>query len=82
MSHVFAARGTQQVFYTNQELHIRRLGLRGNEPPASEDLMVASGGSPRAIGGPTSHVISEGETTQHVFYATGEGHIIELWSAE
>jgi hypothetical protein len=56
--------------------------LRGNEPPTPEDLMVPSGGSPRAIGGPTSHVVSVGETTRHVFYVTGEGHIIELWSAD
>jgi hypothetical protein len=81
-SHVFAFKGTQHVFYTNQELHIRHLGLRGNEPPAVEDLMVASGGSPLAIGDPTSHVVSVGENTQHVFYITGEGHIIELWSAD
>jgi hypothetical protein len=40
--------------------------------------MIASGGAPRAVGDPISHVFTA-EGTQHLFYATGERHIIELW---
>ncbi len=67
VSHVVATSGTQQVFYTNQDLHIRRLGLRGNDPPEPEDLTVASGGgSGPALGGPISHVVSGGASPSTV----------------
>ena len=80
-SHVFAAKGIQHVFYSNQELHIMRVGVRGNESPAHQDLTIASGGAPHAIGGPTSHVFAA-EGTQHVFYTTVQDHIVELWADE
>jgi hypothetical protein len=70
--------GAQQVFYTGTDLDIRRLGLTGDETPHPQDLMIASGGAPRAVGDPISHVFTA-EGTQHLFYATGERHIIELW---
>jgi hypothetical protein len=76
---VFAADGAaQQVFYSGPDLDIRRLGLQGEEKPTPQDLMIASGGAPRAIGDPISHVFAA-EGTQHVFYTTGDGHVVELW---
>ena len=55
--------------------------MRGNQRPALQDLVVASGGCPLAVGNPTSHVFNT-EGTQHVFYTTTDDHIIELWSRD
>lgn len=79
-SHVFPVKNMEHVFYIGADLHIRRFGLRGNETPALEDLMVASG-FPLAVGTPTSHVFNT-EGTQHVFYTTGDDHVMELWSRD
>jgi hypothetical protein len=80
-SHVFAAKNIEHVFYIGADLHIRRFGMRGDEKPALQDLVIASGGCPLAISGPASHVFNT-EGTQHVFYTTSDDHVIELWSTE
>jgi hypothetical protein len=78
-SHVF--NDTGQVFYVGADLHIRRVGIRGDQTPALQDLVIASGGCPLAVGSPTSHVFTA-EATQHVFYTNGDNHVIELWSTQ
>jgi len=80
-SHVFPVKNMEHAFYIGADLHIRRFGMRGDETPTMQDLMIASGGCPLAVGTPTSHVFNT-EGTQHVFYTTGENHVIELWSGE
>ena len=80
-SHVFPAKNVEHVFYVGADLHIRRFGMRGDETPALQDLVIASGGCPLAVGSPTSHVFNT-EGTQHVFYTTADDHIIELWSRD
>jgi hypothetical protein len=45
------------------------------------DLTITSSGAPLVTSDPASlasHVF-DAEGTQHLFYATGERHIIELW---
>ena len=80
-SHVFPAKNMEHVFYIGADLHVRRIGIRGDQTPALQDLVIASGGCPLAIRGPASHVFNT-EGTQHVFYTTSADHIIELWSTE
>ena len=80
-SHVFPAKNMEHVFYIGADLHVRRIGIRGDQTPALQDLVIASGGCPLAISGPASHVFNT-EGTQHVFYTTSADHIIELWSIE
>jgi len=83
-SHVFDAEGTQHVFYRTSDGrgtaagHIAELWWRGSEIPHPRSLTSQSGEPSNAVSSPASHVF-EAEGTQHVFYRTFEGHIIELW---
>jgi hypothetical protein len=90
-SHVFDAEGSQHVFYREDNGHIIELWWMGGEAPHPEDLTDRSGGAPLAAGvgslegfGPEgqdaiSHVFNA-EGSQHVFYTSTHGRIIELWS--
>jgi hypothetical protein len=80
-SYPVAADGTQHVGYSGADLLLRHLDWRGDEPPSFEVLTDGSPGTPRALGDPISHAFAA-ENTQHVFYATGDDHIIELWTKD
>ena len=78
-THVFAAEGTQHLFYTACG-HIIELSWRGAESAHVRDLSfltVPSGGTPDAAGDPTSHIL-DADGSQHVFYVSTLGHVVEL----
>ncbi len=76
-SHTFPARGTQHVSYVGTDGDVRHLELAGDLKPSLQNLMVASGGAPRAVGDLTSHLFAE-DGSHHVFYPTTSDHIREL----
>ena len=83
-SHVFAFDGTQHVFYRTFDGEIVELwwtgGADGN--PKARSLNTQQSGVPLATGNPASHVFAvegQGPSTQHMFYRTGDGEIIELF---
>jgi hypothetical protein len=78
--HVFAAEGTQHVFYRASDGRIVELWWSGGDPARWGYLTNSGNGAPQAAGDPASHVfVAEG--TQHVFYRTADGRIVELWWA-
>jgi hypothetical protein len=87
VSHVFAGDGarrvgTQHVFYRTDDGAIFELWWEGAGPVTPENLLKRSDGAPPAVlgaGDPVSHVVAA-ERTQHVFYASTDGAITELWS--
>ena len=79
-SHVFDAEGTQHVFDRNGAL-FNELWWRGGDAPQADPLSAASTSNLRAAGDPVSHVFDPFDAggTQHVFYRTSDGQIVELW---
>ena len=80
-SHVHDAEGTQHVFYTADNAHVIELSWRSGQDPVARDLSAHSHGAgpvPLAVSAPTSHVL-DAEGTQHVYYISDAGHVIELW---
>jgi hypothetical protein len=80
-SHVFDAEGTQHVFYRADNGHIIEIWWGPGETH-QEDLTDRSPGAPLAVlggGDAISHVF-KAEGTQHVFYASTDNLITELWS--
>jgi hypothetical protein len=71
---------SQHVFYIGDNAHIIELSWMGTDMPQPADLTEQFGAPLGALNldGPVSLVFST-ESTQHVFYTTGEGEIIELW---
>ena len=83
-SHVFDQDNTQHVFYQAADGHIIELWWMHGEQPNSGKLTEGNG-APLAMrffstkGIPlTSHVFSD-DLSQHVFYTSEKGHLIELW---
>jgi hypothetical protein len=83
-SHVFDQENTQHVFYQASNGHIFELAWTGGEQPNPRDLSDGNG-APLAFpsflqpANPlTSHVFSD-DLSQHVFYTSNQGHLIELW---
>src|SRR5262249_9803621 len=58
--------------------HVVEIWWRPGERPRWGDLTVASRGAPPAEDGVASHFFAA-EGTQHVFYRTHDGTLIELW---
>ncbi len=79
-SHVFDAEGTQHVFVRNGAL-FNELWWRGSDAPQADPLSAAATSNLRAAGDPVSHVFDPFDAggTQHVFYRTSDGEIVELW---
>jgi hypothetical protein len=77
ISHTFPARGNQHVFYAGTDLDVRHLELAGDLTPSLQNLAVASGGAPRAVGELTSHLFAD-DGSHHVFYPTSNDHVQEL----
>jgi hypothetical protein len=75
--HTFPARGTQHVFYAGTDLEVRHLELAGDLKPSLQNLNIASGGAPRAVGELTSHLFAD-DGSHHVFYPTSDDHVHEL----
>jgi hypothetical protein len=81
VSHVFdqfAADGTQHVFYRTRDGEIVELWWSGGERPHGRSLTDRSGELAEAVGDPASHVFGT-DGTQHVFYRTFDGELMELW---
>ena len=75
-SHFFPHAGTQHVHCIGENHHVIELWPGGD--PHHEDLTVASGDTslPNEYHRPTSHVLAD---TQHVFHASNDAEMIELW---
>ena len=89
-SHVFENEATQHVFITmtgqigqqSVEHHVGELWWRRGESPHLEDLTARSRARTLAGTGLASHVVEEAGT-QHVFYVTDRGDVIELsWGGD
>jgi hypothetical protein len=83
-SHVFDQDNTQHVFYQAADGHIIELSWMHGEQPNQRDLSDGND-APLAIpfvtipaAPPTSHVFND-DHSQHVFYTSEKGHLIELW---
>ena len=79
-SHLFRREGTHHVYYVSQGNHLIELWWLPGDDPHHEDLTAQSGDTSlaRADTTPASHVFDH-EGTQHVFYTSTTGEIIELW---
>jgi hypothetical protein len=78
-SHVFD--GTQHVFYRTPQGQSVELGWTGGGGGTPQSRVLTPPGAPLAVGDPASHVFAA-DGTQHVFYRTGAGEIVELvWTS-
>lgn len=78
-SHLFLHEGTHHVYYVGEGNHVIELWWYPGDDPHHEDLTVQSGDTSLAQAAtPASHVFAA-ESTQHVFYSSTAGEIIELW---
>ena len=68
---------SQHAFYLSGGEIIELRKAMGEDWQARNLTRISSGAPPLAVSGPTSHVALD--QTQHVFYVTASGEIIELW---
>jgi hypothetical protein len=81
-SHVFDAENTQHVFHHSPGSFLTELWWRGAEAPHADPILpVPTPQQLLAAGDPVSHVFDPFDpgSTQHVFYRTRSGEIVELW---
>jgi hypothetical protein len=81
VSHVFDpfdSGSTQHLFYRTRDGEIVELWWSGGEPLHPRSLTSRSGEPASAVGDPASHVFGT-DGTQHVFYRTFDGELMELW---
>lgn len=78
-SHLFRREGTHHVYYVGEGNHLIELWWWPGGEPHHEDLTAQSGDTSLAQAAtPASHVFDH-EGTQHVFYTSTAGEIVELW---
>ena len=77
--YVFAAEGTQHVFYVPSDCHVHELWWDGGGGWHHNDLTnVVPGTSLSLVQGPCAFVF-DAEGTQHVDYVASDFHVHELW---